>query len=55
MEEYINPASDSSASPSVILATNVFRLIDGDWYLVEHHASLPLVNTDAERPQGVLH
>jgi uncharacterized protein (TIGR02246 family) len=55
VEEHITPGSGSSASASVILATNVFRLIDCAWYLVEHHASLPLVNTDTEQPKGVLH
>ena len=55
VEEHITPGRASNASPSGILATNVFRLIDGAWYLVEHHASLPLVDADAERPKGVLH
>jgi uncharacterized protein (TIGR02246 family) len=55
VEEHITPGSGSSASASMILATNVFRLIDGAWYLVAHHASLPLVNTDTEQPKGVLH
>ena len=55
VEEHITPGSGSSGPGSLILATNVFRLIDGAWYLVEHHASLPLVNTDTEQPKGVLH
>ncbi len=55
VEEQIAPGGGSSASPSLILATNVFRFIDGAWYLVEHHASLPLVNTEATRPQAALH
>ena len=55
VEEHITPRDSSDASPSLILATNVFRLIDGAWYLVAHHASLPLVNTDAKVPRGVLH
>ena len=55
VEEHITPGSASSAAPSMILATNIFRLIDGAWYLVEHHASLPLVPTDIEQPKAVLH
>ncbi len=55
VEEYISPGGVSDASPTVVLATNIFRHIDGAWYIVGHHASLPLVNTDAEWPQGVLH
>ena len=55
VEEEITPGSGSTGSPTLVLATNVFRLIDGAWYLVEHHASLPLVNADAQPPQGALH
>ena len=55
VEERITPGGGSSATASVVLATNVFRLIADAWYLIEHHASLPLVNTDPERPDRALH
>ena len=55
VEEHITPMDPSDASPTLVLATNTFRLIDGAWLLVAHHASLPLVNSDADVPGGVLH
>jgi len=55
VEEHITPRRGSDASPSVILATNIFRLIGDAWYMVEHHASLPLIDRAARRPKSALH
>jgi hypothetical protein len=35
---------------AVILATNIYTLTDGGWRMLAHHASLPLVESNAERP-----
>lgn len=40
--ESIRPNGRPTESVSKVLATNVFRLEDGSWRLVQHHASLPL-------------
>jgi hypothetical protein len=40
--ESIRPNGRPAEAASLVVATNVFRLLDGSWLLVEHHASLPL-------------
>ena len=40
--ELIRPNGQPAEAASRVLATNVLRFRDGSWWLVEHHASLPL-------------
>ncbi len=40
--ESIRPSGGPAETASRVLTTHVFRLLDGSWYLVQHHASLPL-------------
>jgi ketosteroid isomerase-like protein len=40
--ELIRPNGRSAEPAAQVLATNVFRFLNGSWHLVEHHASLPL-------------
>jgi ketosteroid isomerase-like protein len=43
VEERIWPGRDASASPSRVIATNVYSKGPGGWQLRIHHASLPLM------------
>lgn len=47
VEELIAPSARTQAEPTRVLATNVYRHIEGSWRLVGHHASLPLVTPRA--------
>jgi ketosteroid isomerase-like protein len=54
--ELIRPNGQLSESATRVLATNVFRFMDGSWLLVEHHASLPLrVGPQPDQPDHRLH
>jgi ketosteroid isomerase-like protein len=54
--ELIRPNGHPAEAASRVLATNVFRFREGSWYLVEHHASLPLrVRPHADDPGQRLH
>jgi ketosteroid isomerase-like protein len=44
VEEHVS--SDSGQRRALILATNIYRCIDGSWRMLAHHASLPLVESD---------
>jgi uncharacterized protein (TIGR02246 family) len=41
VEEHISAGYGDTASTSKVLATNVYRLEDNGWRLLEHHASVP--------------
>lgn len=41
-------SSGSRGRQALILATNVYRYIDGSWRMLAHHASLPLVEARRE-------
>lgn len=43
VEELIQPSGRTAEAPNRVLATNVYTREEGSWRLVEHHASLPLV------------
>lgn len=51
VEERIN--SGSGERRAVVLATNIYGLVDGSWRMLAHHASLPLVESRSseEAPQ----
>jgi ketosteroid isomerase-like protein len=50
VEEQVNsPSADRHAT---IIATNVYRCLDGEWRMLLHHASLPLVERSAPRDGG---
>lgn len=49
-------SSGSTGRHARVIATNVYRLIDGSWRMLAHHASLPLVEPSAaRRPPTPLH
>jgi hypothetical protein len=55
VEESIRPSGPRSGEPSRVLATNVYVMREGDWRMLVHHASLPLVGGAKERPRPSLH
>lgn len=56
VEEKIRPRGSSPGAATRVLATNVFVRSEGAWYLVEHHASLPLMEREnAKDSQRQLH
>ena len=44
VEEFIRPRDKPPEAANRVLATNVYRREGGSWRLVEHHASLPLMD-----------
>ena len=46
--------SGDSDRQAVVLATNIYTLVDGSWRMLAHHASLPLVDPKPE-PAPPLH
>jgi ketosteroid isomerase-like protein len=50
VEERIRPRGKPASAANRVLATNVYLREGGSWRLVDHHASLPLVNR--EEPGG---
>ena len=50
-----NVTSGSGARSALILATNVYSRVDGRWYMIAHHASLPLVEPQQEKDPPPLH
>lgn len=54
VEELIAPSGRGRSEPTRVLATNVYRPIEGSWRLLAHHASLPLVaSRDAAEAEAV--
>jgi predicted SnoaL-like aldol condensation-catalyzing enzyme len=53
VEEFVS--SGSGERRARVLATNVYRYVDGSWWMLAHHASLPLVETTATRHEKPLH
>ncbi len=56
VEEAIRPRTTSTERANRLIATNVYVLEHGLWYLAEHHGSLPLVRpprgeTPREKPR----
>ena len=47
--------SGSGERRARVLASNVYRLVDGSWRMLAHHASLPLVDPPARKHQKPLH
>jgi hypothetical protein len=47
--------SGSGQRSALVLATNVYLCVEGRWYMLAHHASLPLVEPKRERPPSALH
>ncbi len=41
-------STGSGARRAVVLATNIYGLVDGEWRMLAHHASLPLVEPRSE-------
>jgi ketosteroid isomerase-like protein len=48
-------SSGSGERRARVLATNVYRLVDGSWNMLAHHASLPLVEPPATEHRKPLH
>jgi ketosteroid isomerase-like protein len=55
VEEYITPGDGPDKSPSMVLATNIFLLHEDAWQMIEHHASLPMVDLDKNQQKSALH
>lgn len=57
VEERIRPRNKPPEAANRVLATNVYKRESGSWRLVEHHASLPLVDrgSDAAGKERQLH
>lgn len=56
VEERIRPRGRPPGAANRVLATNVYRNTGGSWRMVEHHASLPLVDEEDEsRDEKRLH
>jgi hypothetical protein len=47
VEELIQPKRRANRPPNRVLATNIYVREAGSWRMVEHHASLPLVERDS--------
>ena len=43
--------SSTGGRQALILATNVYRYVDGGWRMLAHHASLPLVEPRGGQPE----
>ncbi len=54
VEERIRPAG-SAREPTRLIATNIYRLTERGWRLLQHHASLPLVDTESAGQARSLH
>ena len=57
VEELISPSGGADDDSTRVLATNVYRREGEGWRLQLHHASLPMVpsQADAEKPERQLH
>jgi uncharacterized protein (TIGR02246 family) len=49
VEERIQPGGEAAATPSLVIATNVYARGDQGWRLRVHHASLPLMPARSAR------
>ena len=54
VEERIRPGGEGSDA-SLVMATNLFIRHQGEWRMLAHHASLPLMKTGKKRPLPRLH
>lgn len=52
LEERIQPGGDPAASPSLVIATNIYARDPGGWRLSVHHASLPLMPDRSDKGSG---
>ncbi len=55
VEESIRPGSTSGEPASTVLATNTYLLHDGEWHMLSHHSSLPLVKGSRTRSRRTMH
>lgn len=54
VEERIRPGGDRTEA-SIVMATNIYARGPSGWFLIAHHASLPLVKPRAPGKSGHLH
>ncbi len=47
-----NVSSGGGESRAVILATNVYGYVGGSWWMLAHHASLPLVDSGTDQTRS---
>lgn len=52
VQERIQPAGDPAATPSLVIATNIYARDPGGWRLSIHHASLPLMPARSDKGSG---
>ena len=51
LDEVISvPGSDARFRP--VIATNVYQCLDGEWFIVEHHASIDASDPPARQDEG---
>jgi ketosteroid isomerase-like protein len=55
VEESIKARRGSPGEGTRVIATNVFVERDGGWYMIEHHASVPLIRPKPRRSGPRLH
>jgi ketosteroid isomerase-like protein len=55
VEDSIRPGSASGEPASTVLATNTYLLQDGEWHMLSHHSSLPLVKGSRTRSRRTMH
>lgn len=53
VEEHVS--TGSGAHEAVIIATNMYVSVGDGWYLLAHHASLPLVESHRPTPSNAVH
>ena len=55
VEESIRPGSTAGEPASTVLATNTYLLHHGEWHMLSHHSSLPLVKGSRTRSRRTMH
>ncbi len=48
VEEAVRPG-DGESDPTRLIATNIYRNTNGNWQLIAHHASLPMIGQQPRR------
>jgi hypothetical protein len=54
VEERIQPSRGKTGGSALVVATNVYAAVRGDWRMLSHHASLPMgLPPDSREPRQV--